>query len=237
MSLIFEIHNSDSQIQRHRNGIKLACTNQTVSQPSIQDVYSLPLQFYFYDTNQAFCSVNHTTAQVNGFISENEATGRTIYDIAARESADQIAENNQHVLKHQSMQIIEESILRKDDVFLEGLSIKFPWYHNDKLVGLFGCSFVIDSIQTLANNLLLLTKTGLLHFPVKPIQQTKNDFYFSKREQDILFHLTRGKTAREIALILGLSKRTVEHYLENTKAKTHAANKSELIEKVFGMFQ
>lgn len=232
----FESH-SNLQIHHHQNGIKLVQPNKLSSQPNIQELFSLPLQFYFYDMNHAFCYTNQKAAEINGFTSEKDAVGRTIHHVAAPESANRIIANNQMVLNHQSMQIIEESILRKDDIFLEGISIKFPWYHQKKLVGLFGCSFVIDSMQTLAKNLILLTQTGLLHPAAYPIKQTENKFYFSKREKDILYHLTRGKTAREIASVLGLSKRTVEHYLENTKIKTHSASKSELIEKVFGMFQ
>jgi DNA-binding CsgD family transcriptional regulator len=41
-----------------------------------------------------------------------------------------------------------------------------------------------------------------------------------------------GKTAKEIADIIGRSKRTVEHHLEKIKLKTGSSSKSELIEKI-----
>ena len=42
--------------------------------------------------------------------------------------------------------------------------------------------------------------------------------------------LVRGKTAKEIGRILGLSHRTVEHRIERMKLKLQASNKSHLIE-------
>ncbi len=42
--------------------------------------------------------------------------------------------------------------------------------------------------------------------------------------------LIRGKTAKEIARILGLSHRTIEHRIERMKLKFDACNKSQLIE-------
>lgn len=52
------------------------------------------------------------------------------------------------------------------------------------------------------------------------------------REQDILHHLIKGKTARGIAEILNISARTVEHHLMNIKSKMQVANKSELLQKI-----
>ena len=53
------------------------------------------------------------------------------------------------------------------------------------------------------------------------------------RECDILHYLPRGKTAKQIALILGISYRTVERHLENIRIKTGVYSKAELIEKLF----
>lgn len=51
------------------------------------------------------------------------------------------------------------------------------------------------------------------------------------RESECLFYLLRGKTAKKIATILGISHRTVETYVDYLKIKFQALNKSELIEK------
>lgn len=56
---------------------------------------------------------------------------------------------------------------------------------------------------------------------------------FSNREKQILNYLPQGKTAKQIALILGISYRTVERHLENIRIKTNINSRSELIEKIF----
>ena len=60
-----------------------------------------------------------------------------------------------------------------------------------------------------------------------------NDIYLSKRESECLYLYARGKIARDIAIMLGLSRRTVEHYLDKVKTKMGVASKNELIEKFF----
>lgn len=57
----------------------------------------------------------------------------------------------------------------------------------------------------------------------------------SLREKECLTWVIRGKTASEIAHILGLSKRTIESYMINIKNKLGAASKSELIGKVIDL--
>lgn len=58
----------------------------------------------------------------------------------------------------------------------------------------------------------------------------------SKREAECLYFLLRGNTAKNIANILRLSPRTVEHYLENVKMKFNVRTKTELIEKTIDHF-
>jgi DNA-binding CsgD family transcriptional regulator len=52
---------------------------------------------------------------------------------------------------------------------------------------------------------------------------------FSKQEKECLKCLFMGKSAKETADELGLSSRTVEHYLENIKNKLNCNRKSEII--------
>lgn len=54
---------------------------------------------------------------------------------------------------------------------------------------------------------------------------------FSMRQIEVLLHTIRGKTASQIAFELNLSRRTVEHYLENIKSRIGVFSKSELINK------
>lgn len=50
------------------------------------------------------------------------------------------------------------------------------------------------------------------------------------RESDIAYHLAAGRTAKEIAVRLNISSRTIESYINNIKLKTGFHFKSELVE-------
>jgi len=52
----------------------------------------------------------------------------------------------------------------------------------------------------------------------------------SKRQTQVLQYIARGYTAKRIALILGISYRTVETYIEILKDKLHCQSKWELIQ-------
>jgi len=58
------------------------------------------------------------------------------------------------------------------------------------------------------------------------------DIRLSSRENQCLYLTIRGKTAKQIAKILGISNRTVEEYLMNVKNKMGVASKAEVIEKI-----
>lgn len=57
----------------------------------------------------------------------------------------------------------------------------------------------------------------------------------TKRQSQCLYHLVRGKTAKQIAKALNLSNRTVEFYLENIKDKFKCESRSDLIAKAIEM--
>lgn len=58
-----------------------------------------------------------------------------------------------------------------------------------------------------------------------------DDLLLSPREKECIRLLIKGYTATQTGEILQLSKRTVEHYLENIKLKTNSFSKLELFEK------
>lgn len=55
----------------------------------------------------------------------------------------------------------------------------------------------------------------------------------SKREKECILYLLQGKTAKETALALDLSYRTIEYYFENIKKKLGCSNKRE----IYSIFQ
>lgn len=60
------------------------------------------------------------------------------------------------------------------------------------------------------------------------ISKRKN-IQLTERQHQCAELLLQGKTAREIAELMGLSRRTIEYYLCNIKSKLECKNKVELI--------
>ena len=58
------------------------------------------------------------------------------------------------------------------------------------------------------------------------------DIQLSKRQAECLFLILRGKTAKEISVLLKLSQRTIESYIDDLKFKLRVNTKNELLEIV-----
>lgn len=145
-----------------------------------------------------------------------------------------------YVIKSGSLKITEESVLLANDVMLSGLTIKMPWYNDkNKIIGVFGYTIVFNR-QPMAASIKRLLELGLFtfapfsenHLPGKNILNT----YFTQRETEILHFVIKGQSARSIALILNISRRTVEQHIENMKNKIGVSTKAELIEKLIKYF-
>ena len=59
--------------------------------------------------------------------------------------------------------------------------------------------------------------------------KTKESNGLSEREEEVLFHICKGKSNQEIADTLYLSKRTVDKHRENLLSKTNARNTAGLV--------
>ena len=65
--------------------------------------------------------------------------------------------------------------------------------------------------------------------------QLGKEFYhacLTRREVECMYYLLRGQTAKGTANVLGLSRRTVESYIENVKGKLCCNSKSQLVSKI-----
>jgi DNA-binding NarL/FixJ family response regulator len=51
----------------------------------------------------------------------------------------------------------------------------------------------------------------------------------SQREIEILLHMREGSTDKEIARLLGLSERTVQHHVQSICQKLSAANRTQAV--------
>jgi DNA-binding CsgD family transcriptional regulator len=233
--------------QRFGHGIKLIKPKSAHANKSliVDDVLRMPINIYFSNSNGITEKCNEVCAFSCGYDSINEAIGKSPFDSpnVKREYNLLCIRNNREIMASNRLKFIEEEVYRTDDSGFQTLSIKLPWYDGDnKTIGIVGCSIVIGQ-QPLAESLSTLMQLGLL----KPNLDFANnsppltgrqigDVYFSKREFECLSLLTRGKSARDIGNMLGLSHRTVEQYLASIKFKLKVKTKSELIDKAINYF-
>lgn len=155
-------------VQRYENGVQLVRPEKFNRHPIIGntliDIFNLPMNFYFIDIDSKIKNLNENTAATCGYGSQKDAVKKSVQSVATRKTAELILKNDQAVIKTNNSIILEESFTRKTGVDLLSLTLKFPWLHDGNVIGVFGCSILLDPFNTtiLADSLSMLIQTGLL---------------------------------------------------------------------------
>jgi len=227
--------NEDLFVERYYGGIRLVQSDSRDDpvKNSLSNLFHLSIPMVFMDEKSRFVTGNHEMVNLVGGISAQDIIDKNAKDFWTRDASTQFLANDQRVLHTESLQIFEETGTRLDDFHLQSLSLKCPWYYQDKIAGVFICSLPVDSgsLDRFAQNLSELISIGLLSPSQNMPFSIRNKIHLTPRENDVLHYLTQGYTAKGIALILNISRRTVEHNIENIKSKTNCHSKSELIQK------
>jgi DNA-binding CsgD family transcriptional regulator len=165
-------------------------------------------------------------ASLAGLNKSVDIAGQTDFDFAWSEGALLFRGNDQKVIsKDEALILIEPYVLFDGNEYTKGqlLSYKKPLRTRyKKTIGIFGISILsnmheLSGRQRASNNQLM------------------NHFKISQREHECLYHLAHGRSAKQIAIKLSISHRTVEEYLENAKIKLNCFNRSQLIERVINL--
>jgi DNA-binding CsgD family transcriptional regulator len=195
---------------------------------------SVHLFSYKKNLDSVYTETNETLARFLGFSKTKKMIGCTDYELPcpASENAEKFRNDDQQVISNQRN-------LNTIDIYeyTTGLSIlltqKSPCYDNNgNLIGT--CGRGVNITQ-------LLSEVSQFVFDnVHPHQKLTKGTYIigyddagiklSPRQQECLFFLLRGKTAKQIGQQLNLGHRTVESYLETIKTKFNCQNKYELID-------
>lgn len=198
----------------------------------------IPGLFSVVNRDSQITYTNHKTAQAYGFSNQDEAAGKTIYDLKSPvvEFATQVIEQDQKVMRENNRLLILDVHLYPDNTHRVLLSEKSPLQINSKIAG---CIFRATEI----NNAVMLETSRLLHYSDKQyyaqsghhgrsyvIGDTMQKTVFTPRQMDCLFYLLRGQSAKAIAKHLNLSPRTVEAHIESMKSRANCDSKSQLIE-------
>lgn len=229
---------SELLIQRYRGGIHLVRPSGQSGHKaqSIAHINQLGFSSYFYDLNSHFVGVNEDVIESIGAESYRDLTGKHVGKFIKKRFTDEIVEINNSVIRSSNFRIAEENGNRNDNSLVRLLSIKFPWYFENRIVGLFGFSILLngESDLQLANKMMQITETGLLspyQNSYKRFSQKCHEYDFTNREKEVLQNLIRGRSPKEIAADLFISHRTVEHHIENLRKKSQTFSKSQLIAK------
>jgi DNA-binding CsgD family transcriptional regulator len=231
---------SELLLARHGQGIRLVRPDRRIhayeNLYSVSDILQLPINTYFLDTESKIQQINPVATQICGFTSAHDAIDRTVEEYASKPTAHDVMQNDQKTFRSQQFSMTEDTIQRGDDVSLTALTLRFPWYERNKLIGMLGIAIVHShsDIRYLTDNLLMLSSMGLvgpqLHKPDQLLAGSIiNDVYLDRRETEILRIFSRKSTAKQIGRQLGISHRTVEYHLDKLRLKTKTRSKSELI--------
>ncbi len=221
-------------LARHREGVILNKPN-TLSKMqythSLDQIFKLPCNVYFDRYDHVAVDMNELSVKTCGYDSSQDIIGRSGLEFFTKETAIVGAHNQVEVMKSEKVKIIQDTLIRHDEASYSYVSISYPWYSkDDKVIGVFGCSFALHSI---AESLEQLYQLGLLSKPKKDrAVYSSLSQYFSARELQCIEFIMQGKSIKEIAKVLSLSPRTVEHYIENIKNKANVRTKAELMAKV-----
>ncbi|MEQ8711192.1 MAG: response regulator transcription factor [Rhodospirillales bacterium] len=87
---------------------------------------------------------------------------------------------------------------------------------------------MLNAVESIANGGTYLSNAVAATFIHADRQKTVSDDRLTEREIDVLRLIARGKSAKEIAKVLGVSVRTAETHRQNLRRKLNARNVVEL---------
>lgn len=202
-----------------------ACTNESILQTIKQDLLDeFPCYFYMKDNHGKYLAGNNRILKDIGFNTLTDLLTATDFDLCQRDTAQTLIANDNIVKSLTHPKIFIEPIEFQNNKKVTSISYKLPLYSKCKrIIGIMGLSFVNDQYDTLmmSPNLVAQSTQSLQYSVVSPL---------TKRETQILHFVAGGKTARDIAEIFSLSRRTIEHHIENMKQKLGVQTKSQLIQ-------
>lgn len=230
---------TELRIAPHLHGVRLSRPGKRDAEgTSVGDALGFPCNVYFLNAQSAIQNINECSALSSGFHSIEDALGRTVFDVLTIDNACLITDVDREVMRTRQIKISDDIMVRNDGESMNFLTVKTPVYSDDNnIIGVFGCSVMIPQ-QPLADSLTLITKIGMLSSLSQEtlgniiFNMKVGDIFFTRRQSEVIHYYIRGRNARQIAEVMGLSRRTVEKYLDNIKQKMNVTSKIELIDKL-----
>ncbi len=208
--------------------------------PQLQQLFDqMPDAWGCKDNHSVFLYANENYCRLVGLNHPKEAIGRTDFDMPCQTSncANLFRAQDQRVMQlNQKIRILDIHPFAGNE-WKAYIFTKTPL--TDPNLGVIGTIFhgvdvtsrpVIEIGALLAKMSLSDVSSPLVGQNSYMLSTHFSGINLTQRQSEVLFFLLRGKTAKHIAVVLSISFRTVEAYIEQLKHKFSAANKEELIE-------
>lgn len=197
----------------------------TTQTSNLDLIFNLPCYVAVKNKNGKYIAANDALAYAAGFQKGDDLVGCTDFDFWGKEA--ELIKNNDHkVLASGKQLIFSEAVTIIDGSKITAISQKIPLLsRSNKLIGLSVISMVTykDESTYLDQSSFISDKFSIIPLPNKTL--------FTERQRECLRYLVKGMTMKQIGKKIGLSPRTVEHYLEILKKKLHCHSRIELIKK------
>lgn len=236
------IISTDMHIHRHRQGICLADPDSPYADAGtpLSHLFDSPIVTYFMDADSCAVRVNEACAALNSAASTNDMIHKNATYYYKTESALLHMAEDKYAINTKTLYASGGASTKIDDVTIDVINFKIPWYQGSNIIGVLGLTLHVDknNMDDLSENLVTLLGSNIFS-PYQAAQlstlntKDKSKVYFTPREMDVLFHLLRGRTAKEIGVILSISRRTVENLIGRMREKSDCKSKYELIAKYF----
>lgn len=178
---------------------------------------------FWKDLSGTYLGANDIQARMLGLEKGHQTIGGSVLDYFVSDTAKAIQDNDRRVINEKSSKIFIEPILTRENKRYTAFSHKKVLLSKtNKVLGSMGFAFLVEEHATVDMTFLLNPFIADAYFSTEKL---------SKRQIDCLVLLIKGMTFKQIAAELDLSARTVEHYIQNLKAKLSAYSRSDLIAK------
>jgi len=184
------------------------------------------------DCNSVITKCNKAYLEYASVRSADKILGCTDYDLPWEEGANLYRGHELDTIKGNIYTVISPVKIKRGNIlFLQTKTQKLD--SNGLVCGVLSHSIeIIDPtvyslIQALQKNSPFLGQYQPFYLGKK---SNTNTIVLPRRQEEVLFYLIRGKSAKSIARLMGISFRTVEYYITILKDKFNCATKNELIE-------
>lgn len=198
--------------------------------------------FYSKDKNGKFLSCNNYMACAVGLNKGIDMLGHTDFDFVWSEEATLYRENDQKIIyKNEPILFLEPSVILNgsNHTKIHLLTYKRPLRTNSKkIIGIIGLSFIINGRESPFNSIPENQSFENLESYEKCLfySNLESRYNLTKRQKEVLYYLSKGMSLKQIARVLNLSPRTIEHHIELAKIKLDCFSRTHLIEKMHSEF-